>query len=366
MKDIISKFDIGAEVVNYKAFGSGHINDTYLIEAHHQIEGVKRYLLQRINHHVFRNVEGLMQNMHVVTTHLAEKLSQEDKQFTTVHLIPSTESKLFYEDNRGNFWRVQSFVPNSISYDLVKTEGQAHEAGYAFGKFQNLIEDIDVERVCETIPDFHNMAFRFKNFENAIASDPVGRRPSVNKEINFAEQRKVAMLALYQQVAQQKVPIRITHNDTKFNNVLLDQHSQKAICVIDLDTVMPGVVWYDFGDAVRTIISTSEEDEPVLDKIDIQLSLYEAFTAAYLEQTAPILTPLEVSHLSYAAQYMTFIMGLRFLTDYISGDVYYKIKHPEHNLERARSQFRLVQKMEDKHEEMQHIVDKLYHQALAK
>lgn len=368
IRKIISQFSIGDGSFSFKPFGSGHINDTYLVyddkaESASKNEGLQdKYLLQRINHEVFKDVEGLMQNMHLVTSDLKKKLSSaEEEIFTSVSIIPTHQGSLYYKDDQGNYWRVQTFIPNSISYDTVTSEKQAYEAGYAFGMFQRLLNNMDVNSLKETIPDFHNMEYRFSNLEKAIQQDVVGRKSSVMDEINFAMQRKESMESLYQKVRDGEVPIRITHNDTKFNNVLLDQETQKAICIIDLDTVMPGVAWYDFGDSIRTIVNTAEEDEVDVDKIEVDMSFFKAFSQGYLQETAPFLTPLEVDQLAFSSQYMTFIMGLRFLTDYISGDVYYKIKHEQQNLQRVRAQFRLVSRMEKKAQEMQDIVWQTYH-----
>lgn len=354
IEKIISEFQIGEGEFNHKPFGSGHINDTYLLEGE---DPQQKYLLQRINHEVFRNVEGLMQNMHLVTTHLKRKLSvAKDGHFTTVSIIPTRQGKLYHQDEKGNYWRVQTFIPNSTTYDTVTTEAQAFEAGYAFGKFQHLLRDIPVVSLKETIPDFHNMAYRFRNFAAAIEKDPLGRKASVMEEIRFALNRKQVMENLYAHVSQGDVPLRITHNDTKFNNVLLDKDTHHAICIIDLDTVMPGVAWYDFGDSVRTIVNTAEEDEKDLEKIEVNLSLFEAFTKGYLQETSSLLTELEIDQMAFSAHYMTFIMGIRFLTDYLEGDVYYKTKHEHHNLQRCRAQFRLVSQMEAHADEMKKIV----------
>ncbi|MEK6478841.1 aminoglycoside phosphotransferase family protein [Catalinimonas sp. 4WD22] len=368
IRKIISQFSIGDGIYSYKPFGSGHINDTYLIYSDKAESASKdagfqdKFLLQRINHEVFKDVEGLMQNMHLVTSELKEKLSLAKQEiFTTVSIITTYQGKLYYRDDQGNYWRIQTFIPNSISYDTVASEKQAYEAGYAFGMFQLLLSDMDVSSLKETIPDFHNMEYRFSNLEKAIQQDVAGRKTSVTDEINFAMQRKESLESLYKKVRSGDVPIRITHNDTKFNNVLLDQETQKAICIIDLDTVMPGVAWYDFGDSIRTIVNTAEEDEADVDKIEVDMSYFRAFTQGYLQETAPFLTTLEVDQLAFSSQYMTFIMGLRFLTDYISGDVYYKIKHKQQNLQRVRAQFRLVSRMEKKAEEMQDIVWQTFH-----
>ncbi|MEQ9441362.1 MAG: aminoglycoside phosphotransferase family protein [Cyclobacteriaceae bacterium] len=340
---IIQTFELGKKEFSFAPFGSGHINDTFLVNG----DGDQRHLLQRINHEVFKDVDGLMHNMDKVTAYLRNSLDEEgNTHFTTVQLIPTRKGDLYHQDEAGHYWRVQTFVPNSITYDLVTTDEQAFQAGYAFGYFQKLLRDMPADGLKETIPDFHNMETRIQKFLLMVDEDPVRRKDAVAKEIDFVLKRQVSMLDWYQLVKEEKLPRRITHNDTKFNNVLLDRETQRAICVIDLDTVMPGVVGYDFGDAIRTIVNTAEEDEADLTKIKVNLSFYQAFARGFLGETGVFLTEAEISHLAFSAHYMTFIMGLRFLTDYLEGDVYYKIQHPWHNIRRARAQFSLVSQLE--------------------
>ncbi len=358
IEKIIRQFQIGEGNFSYQPFGSGHINDTYIVRPEEASR--EKYLLQRINHQVFKDVESLMHNMRLVTMHLKNKLSvAKDNHFTTVEIIPTHQGELYYQDESG-FWRMQTFISGSITFDVATSERQAFEAGFAFGKFQVLLQDMPVDVLKETIPDFHNIAYRFRHFDAALKEDAVGRKGSVREEIQFAMDRKKAMLTVYARVINKEVPVRITHNDTKFNNVLLDQRTQKARCVIDLDTVMPGVVWYDFGDAVRTIVNRAAEDEKDADKIDVNMAYFKAFTGGFLQETATLLTDTEVAALAFSAQYMTFIMGLRFLTDYMAGDVYYKTGHPHHNLQRARAQFTLLTKMEERAGQMQEFVLQTY------
>ncbi len=360
IEKIISQFCVGEGKFFYKPFGSGHINDTYAVRTKARAQDA--YLLQRINHQVFQDVEGLMHNMHLVTEHLKEKLSlHNDQHFKTVTIIPTRQGALYYQ-GENSYWRMLTFISNSLAYDVVTADWQAFEAGVAFGKFQQLLQDMPVDSLKETIPDFHNIAYRFDNFDKALTRDVAKRKATALQQIQFARDRKPAMLAMYARVNNHEVPVRITHNDTKVNNVLLDRHTQKALCVIDLDTVMPGAVWYDFGDAVRTIVNTAAEDEKALDKIAINMAYYKAFTCGFLQQTAHMLTYAEIEGLAFSAQYMTFIMGLRFLTDYIAGDIYYKTKHPHHNLQRASAQFTLLAKIEDHAKEMQQVVQQVYHQ----
>ncbi len=338
-------------------FGSGHINDTFLIT---NLAGEK-YLLQRINHQVFQDVAGLMNNMERVTRHLQQKLAgQTGSRFTTIQVIPNAEGKLFHQDESSNYWRVITFIPNSVTYDLVTSEDQAYQAGYAFGYFQQLLSDVPGDTLAETIPQFHDMKSRFAKFDAAREIDSVDRVKSAEADIEFALSQRKEMIAWHELVTQPDFPRRVTHNDTKFNNVLLDRESQQAICVIDLDTVMPGVIGYDFGDAIRTIANTAEEDEAELTKISVNLDYYRAFAQGFLSESGQQLTTLEKQSLHYAPNYMTFIMGLRMLTDYLQGDIYYKISDTNHNLRRAAAQFKLVAELEKSADQTQQILTEIF------
>ncbi|WP_101445123.1 phosphotransferase enzyme family protein [Pontibacter ramchanderi] len=360
LKEILSHFLIEGSVASVKAYGSGHIHDTYYVQ--NQSLTLPDYLLQRINHHVFRNVPQLMDNIELVTAHLRKKLAampgrEPDKEVLT--LIPTRQHRSYFEDPAGNFWRLYLLLQGTRSYDLVENTQQAYEGGKAFGLFQALLADMDAHLLHESIPDFHNVEHRLKQFEAALVKDRVGRVKAVQPEIAFVKQRAYEMTALLRLGREGKLPLRITHNDTKFNNVLLDRQD-KAQCVIDLDTVMPGFVAYDYGDAIRTTAVTSPEDEENLDRIDIDLGLFRSFTQGFLEETHASLTDAEIASLSPGLTLLPFIMGLRFLTDYIDGDHYYKIHAPDHNLQRARAQFRLVEVLEEKSGLLQSIIQEIY------
>lgn len=360
VEDIIRKFKIEGEAFACKPYGSGHINDTFILR--NSMPSSPDYLLQRINHHVFKDVDTLMHNMWKVTTHLQEKLNAAKNSkvaFKTITLIPTHAGTLYYQDQEGYFWRMQTFIPNCISYDVVTSADQAFQSGKAFGKFQALLNDLPGKSLQETIPDFHNMESRFEKFQQAYEDDPLERKAAVESEIAFALERKYEMLELYKHVKNGSIPLRITHNDTKFNNVLLDEKTYQPLCVIDLDTVMPGAVLYDFGDAVRTIANTAAEDERELEKIQMNMEFYEAFAHGYLEETLLFLTEKEIELLPFSARYMTFIMGLRFLTDYLAGDVYYKTQSKAHNLQRARAQFKLLSCMERSYHDMVKVIKQL-------
>lgn len=353
---IISRFDIQGGVANIAPYGSGHIHDTFhLLNTRPEFPD---YLLQRINHYVFQNVPVLMKNIAQVTFHLRKKMqafSGADPEKEVLTLVPTKKEQSFYQDDHGNFWRMYYFLQDTRSYDIVETSQQAYEGGRAYGKFQALLSDLDTNLLQETIPDFHNVESRLQLFQKAIQHNPKDRVQKVLSEISFVEERSVAMGTICRAGRAGELPLRITHNDTKFNNVLLNKQD-KAQCVIDLDTVMPGFVAYDFGDAIRTTVNTASEDEKDLSKINVNINLFEGFTKGFLEETAGLLSDNEVHSLSLGVLLLPYLMGLRFLTDYIDGDNYYKIHFPDHNLQRARAQFQLIRKLEDKSEILEKII----------
>ena len=357
MNSIISQFlPAKDQPYHHEPYGAGHINDTFLVRTN----GSEVYLLQRINHQVYADIAGMMDNIYRVTEHLRHKLKTlSDEALTTLQIIPTHNGALFHQDATGSYWRMMTFIHHGVSYEVAPSPALAQEAGRAFGQFQALLSDLPGPPLHEVIPQFHHMDYRLHQFEQALTADPVHRVAHVSDEIEFVRQRAKKMLAWYQPIATGQLPRRVTHNDTKLNNVLLDPTTHRARCVVDLDTVMPGFVLYDFGDAIRTTANTAAEDEPNLDRVQFSLPYYEAFTRGYLSQALSFLTDAERTHLPFSAHYMTFIMGLRMLTDYLSGDVYYKIHHPEHNRQRARAQFQLVLRMEEQYEEMVRVVEQL-------
>jgi Ser/Thr protein kinase RdoA (MazF antagonist) len=356
LTQIISRFAIKGRAGAVAPHGSGHIHDTYRVKNAESDQ--PDYLLQRINHHVFKQVPGLMANIQFVTAHLRQKLAaipgaQPEKEVLT--LIPTHDQKTYFQDDAGNYWRMYYFLDNTNSYDQVENPEQAYEGGKAFGKFQALLSDLPVNQLHETIPDFHNVVNRLRLFRASLAADKVNRVSLVPDEIKFVLDRAETMSTIYHWGEKKELPLRITHNDTKFNNVLLNK-ADKAQCVIDLDTVMPGYVAYDFGDSIRTIINAAPEDEPDLEKIKLNIPLFEGFTRGFLSETINALTTNEIRSLVPGVLLLPYIMGLRFLTDYLDGDNYYKIHFPEHNLQRARAQFRLVEKLEAEQETLAHII----------
>ncbi|HVW13837.1 MAG TPA: aminoglycoside phosphotransferase family protein [Mucilaginibacter sp.] len=343
---LVFQFQIDARIASVKPFGSGHINDTFRI-VNTDSDG-KDYLLQRINHHVFKDVPLLMNNLVVVTQHLRKKLAhlpEEKLEEAILTLVETKGNKPCFKDADGNYWRMFLFLKDTKSYDLVTTEQQAFEGGKAFGSFQALLSDLDSSLVKDTIPNFHNIEFRLANLQNAIDADSAGRLKTVMPEVEFIRQRADAMSEILRLGRAGILPQRIVHNDTKFNNVLLDS-SDHAQCVIDLDTVMPGYVAYDFGDSIRTIINTAAEDEADTNLIQLNIPLFEAYTKGYLQETRSFLTDAELHSLIKGALLLPYIQAVRFLTDYLEGDHYFKIHFPDHNLQRARAQLALVTQLE--------------------
>lgn len=349
---IARAFEIPGEFVSAIPTGSGHINDSYLVTFMAQRMPVN-YILQRINHHIFTDPAALMQNIQRVTQHLAIKLHREPHRTLTV--IPTRDARAFHVDLFGNYWRVYPFIKNSRTFDIVESPAQAFEAAKAFGHFQCLLADLPAPRLHDTIPDFHHTPKRFAQLQQAIAADVAKRAQLARPEIEFALAREAFTSVLL----GAQLPERVTHNDTKFNNVLLDDRTGEAHCVIDLDTVMPGLAPYDFGDMVRTTTSPAAEDEQDLSKVTMQFPMFEALARGYLASAGDFLTLAERNQLVAAGKLITFEQGLRFLTDYLSGDPYYKTNRTNQNLDRCRTQFKLVASIEEQEDAMQRLVESL-------
>lgn len=335
-------------------FGAGHVHDTFRVRDTYGTS----FLLQRINQAVFTNVAGMMRNIRRVTEHLQQKIITlpDAGSLTTFQLVLTADQQLFYQDSGGNNWRVLTFVERGTAYQRTPSVVIAQEAGRAFGQFQALLRDLPGEPLTETIPQFHHLANRLASFERVLAADTVRRASQVLPEVAFVRQRAPELLSLHTLIDSKQIPLRITHNDTKLNNVLIDPVTYRARAVVDLDTVMPGSVLHDFGDAIRTVASTAAEDEADLDRVQFHLPYYEAFAKGYLAEAGAFLTAEEIAYLPLSARYMTFIMGVRMLTDYLAGDTYYKTAYPTHNLDRARNQFWLIEQMEVQHEAMEEVV----------
>jgi len=355
---IAREFALAGEIVSASPYGSGHINDTYKVDVK-PTSGPSRFVLQRINHNVFRRPDELMENVERVCAHAYSKLKEAGEPNAdrrTLRLIPTLEGKAWHIDAAGNRWRCYHFIEGATGHDVVRSPEQAYAAAKSFGAFQSLLADLPGGRLHETIPDFHHTPSRFARFQQALAKDSQGRAAASVPEIAFALARAHEVSIVVDALRDGTLPERVTHNDTKLNNVLLDDITQEGVCVIDLDTVMPGSVLYDFGDLVRTSTSPAAEDETDLAKVRMQFPMFEALIKGYLESAGGFLTPKEKELLPFAGKLITFEIGLRFLTDWLEGDTYFKIKRPTHNLDRARTQFKLVESIEAQLPAMQALV----------
>lgn len=341
------------DVKKVAPLGAGHINDSFKVEA-----GGKEYVMQRINHNIFKNVPELQNNIQRVTTHIRAKLhakgvSEIERKVLT--LIPAKDGKLYHQDVDGNYWRCMDFIKDSKSYEAI-TPPLAEKAGEAFGEFQSMLSDLPGGPLFETIVDFHNMEFRLKTFRESVKNNKAGRLNSVQYLVDEIEKRANDMCKAEQLHRENKLPKRTNHCDTKVNNILFDDKGN-VLCVVDLDTVMPGYVLSDFGDFMRTGANTGLEDDTNLDNININLDIFEAYTKGYLKN-ASFLTQVEKDNLAFGAKLLTYMQTVRFLTDYLDGDTYYKTKSLEHNLERTKAQFKLLESMEKNFSTMQAIVKK--------
>ncbi len=342
---ILFSFNI-ADVISIKPYGSGHINDTFLVE----IPGNK-YLLQRINHLIFKQVPELMSNIEKVTNEIRLK----SPHLESLTLVPSNDGKTFVTDQDGNYWRVLNFIKNSTSYDRVTSPHLAFEAGRVTGEFHKLMHDFPANELFLTLPGFHNLTSRLKRFHDAVGIDVVSRAVTITELIEFVNDRSKELVLIDQLIDSGALPVRVVHNDPKINNILFDQQG-KGLCMIDLDTLMPGCLLHDFGDAIRTTANSAEEDESDTSMIFLNIELFEAYVRGYVSETRQFLTKTEVENLALSARVLTFTIGLRFLTDYIEGDSYFKIAFPLHNLQRARAQFALVKSIEANDEILKQII----------
>lgn len=348
VKEVGRHFAIPGHYEGAVPCGSGHINDTFAA-AYRDGHTVRQAIHQRINHTIFRDPAAMMDNIVRVTRHVHERILREpggDPSRENLTLIPTHDGASYHVDKAGNYWRTYWMVPNARSYDTITSPRQAYEAARAFGRFQQRLSDLTGPRLHETIPAFHYTPIRYEAFATALSRDVQGRAKEALTEIAFAESHKPLARVLLDLHERGLAPERITHNDTKINNVLLDDATGRGLCVIDLDTVMPGLSLYDFGDLVRTATCSASEDERDLSLIVLQLPMFEALVQGYLETAGPTLTPSEIVHLPEAGMLITYETGLRFLADHLAGDIYFKIHRPGHNLDRCRTQFALVAQLE--------------------
>ena len=356
LKEIFEFFKAEGTFKKGGLYGSGHIHDTFLIETSE--DDKDDYILQRLNNRIFRNIPQLQDNIERVTHHLRLKVQTvpgSNIKRECLTLVPANNGKTWITDRSGGYWRMYILIPDHQSYEIVDSPGKAYEGGKAIGRFQAMLSDLGGKPLYETIPWFHNIEKRLDLFEQTIKEDSAGRVKTVMKEIKEILERADEMKVILRLGRKGQIPLRITHNDTKFNNILLDKND-KALCIIDLDTVMPGYVHYDFGDAIRTAANMAAEDEKDLSKVNLDLKLFIAFSEGYLDETRNTLNDIEKEYLALAPRLITYTMAVRFLTDYIDGDNYFKIHHESHNLQRARAQLQLVKSMEHKFEEMKQII----------
>ncbi|MDR1584390.1 MAG: aminoglycoside phosphotransferase family protein [Prevotellaceae bacterium] len=357
LKEIVKSFVLGNDV-NIAPLGAGHINDSYKVV----VNGSREYVLQKINHSIFKDVHKLQNNIIRVTRHIHTKLEErgvEDIDRKVLNFIPAKTGQYYYQDeDEGNYWRLMDFIKDSKSFDNISPE-LAEKTGEAFGEFQSMLADMPGRPLFEIIPDFHNMETRLATFRESVKENRAGRLSEVQNLVDEIEKRAEEMCLPEKLHREGKLPKRINHCDTKVNNVLFDSEGKEVLCVVDLDTVMPGYVLSDFGDFMRTGANNGKEDDTDLDNVSINLSVFEAYTRGYLRAAKKFLTEIEIEYLAFGAKLLTYMQTVRFLTDYLDGDTYYKIKNPKHNLERSLAQFKLLQSMEENFPEMQEIVRKL-------
>jgi Ser/Thr protein kinase RdoA (MazF antagonist) len=360
LADIASHFCFAGPFGEAVPFGNGHINDTYALTCGLAGEKANRYILQKINHFVFRDPPALMENIQRVTSHLGQKISAAggDRLRETLNLVPTIDGGNLYQDPNGHFWRAYARIEGSHTYEKAENLQHVYQAAWAFGNFQRLLTDFPASQLHETIPNFHHTPRRFQTFVAAVQADARNRAADVRSEIQFIEQREQDTRLLLEMSAQGLLPQRVTHNDSKFNNVMIDDRTGKGVCVIDLDTVMPGLAVYDFGDIVRSAAALAAEDEPDTSKAGLSMQVFETLAQGYLDAGRAFLNAAEVDHLAFSARLITLEQAIRFLTDYLNGDVYYKIHRPSQNLDRARTQIAMLRDMEIKHAQMERIVSK--------
>ena len=347
MEEILRHFTFVGRPVSCGRYGEGHINRTYLVAT----DSGRRYIVQRLSRAAFHDIPALMENVAAVTAYLAARCGDPRE---SLRLVPTTEGGLWHRDGEGEYWRAYDFIEDSICLQTPETPEDFYQSAVAFGSFQRLLHDFPADTLHETIPNFHNTPDRCRIFRETLAADRMNRAAGVQREIDFVLAREEEAGSLQAMRESGELPLRVTHNDTKLNNVMLDSRTRRALCVIDLDTVMPGLVAYDFGDSIRFGASTAREDERDLDRVGLDLALYRRFTEGFVPACGG-LTAREIETLPLGAKLMTLECGIRFLTDYLDGDRYFSVARPDHNLDRARTQFKLVADTEQKWDEVQSI-----------
>ncbi|ROR27391.1 phosphotransferase family enzyme [Mobilisporobacter senegalensis] len=359
IEEAIKALDFKGNYIKHERYGNGHINDTFLIQFNQDDRNVK-YILQRMNHEIFKDPDQLMKNICGITEFLKKKITKShgDVNRETMNVIDTKKGEPFYKDSIGSYWRAYQFIEDAISYDQVDKPEDFYQSAVAFGRFQHLLSDYKAESLYETIPNFHNTPTRYQTFKEAVKKDICGRAKNVTPEIEFICNREDDMKICMDLLNKEQLPLRVTHNDTKLNNIMIDNKTGKGICVIDLDTVMPGLSIFDFGDSIRFGANTAAEDETDLSKVSLNLQLFELYAKGYLEGCNGSLTKKETEMLPMGAKTMALECGMRFLTDYLLGDTYFRIHRENHNLDRCRTQLKLVEDMEYKWDEMNSVIKK--------
>lgn len=354
LSKICNEFKLEGTVQSVKPLGEGFINDTLLIKTVDPT--TPNYILQRKNKSIFTDIPAMMDNIRRVTEHLKKKIiaAGGDPMREAMTVVPTKDGKLCYKDEEGEYWAVCVFISDTTDYQKADTPELAYQGGKGIGKFQAMLSDFK-EPLADILPGFHNIRFRFKQWDEVLAKDPAGRKASVLKEIGWIESRRDEMLKFWSLVENGQIPTRVTHNDTKINNILFDK-AGNVLCVIDLDTVLSSTCLNDYGDAIRSYTNTGLEDDENLDHVSMSIDIFRGYTKGYLSETAKFLNQNEIDHLAFSAKYITYEQVLRFLMDYIDGDKYYKVKSDRHNLVRTHAQYKLLQSMENQYDEMCKIV----------
>ena len=356
LKQIAKTFMFEGTIKEIRPVKGGLINDTFFVET----EGDQpNYILQRKNKNIFKNVPAMMDNIYKVTTHLKQKIEQQggNPLREAITVVPTCDDKLYSKDESNEYWAACLFIENTVAYESADSPALAAQGGKGIGKFQAMLADMK-EPLAEILPGFHNMRFRFQQWDDVLSRNPVGRKDKVEAEIAQIENRRKEMLDFWSKAETGEIPIRVTHNDTKISNILFDQQSN-VLCVIDLDTVLSSICLNDYGDAIRSYANAGKEDEENTDNVFLKMDMFESYTEGYLSEAKSFLTESEIENLAFSAKYITFEQMLRFLMDYIDGDNYYKVENDTHNLVRTRAQYKLLRSMEENYDEMCRIVKKL-------
>ena len=358
LRAIAEQFRIDGDVRTVRPLGEGFINDTFLIET--EADNTPNYILQRKNRHIFTDIPAMMENIRRVTDHLKTKIKARggDPRREALTVTPTKDGELYFLDAEGEYWAACEFIADTAAYQQADTPELAFQGGKGIGLFQAMLADFR-EPLTDILPGFHNIRYRFRQWDETLAEDRVGRVKEVAREIGWIEERREEMLRFWSLVEPGVIPTRVTHNDTKINNILFDGKTGEVLCVIDLDTVLSATCLNDYGDAMRSYTNTGAEDDADLDRVSMDIAIFKAYTEGYLSEAHAFLTPEEAEYLAFSARYITYEQVLRFLMDYIDGDRYYKVKSPEHNLVRTRAQYRLLQSMEAQYADMQRIVKEI-------